>query len=1077
MKIISLSFSNLNSLKGEWHLDFTQPPFSENGLFAITGPTGAGKTTILDAICVALYHQTPRLGIITQNSNELMTRGTGECQSEVVFEVKGKTYRAFWAMKRARNKADANLQPAKAELVDVESQQIIASQIKQKNEKIEEITGLNFSRFTKSMLLSQGDFAAFLNANETDRAELLEELTGTEIYGLISQKVHERFSESKVELNQLQAKAQGIQRLTDEELTEISTEQLGIKQQLEQSRKKLSTLNEQYRWLEQLQTLQLTQKTTLHNYMQAQQNMSAHQEELKKLELSLPAQQLLYPFNLMTDAEKNLAQVDKTLSDTNAQMVEIIHQQQQKEELVTKAQINTQECETFHQQQEALINKKVLPLDLEIKNLITQEQNEIQKNKTLVHNFSQELVYLDASTHHLDTDKLRQQLNLDLNQAQQQQQQASERLESAQNLFSNQELQITASYPTLISQDVNGLESLKQELQQKQPQWLELDKEQELWLYEDQSIINDNKKLAQEQKEISELEENYKTLRERYSIQKKLTKSLDKLVSQEEQLVQFRASLTPDSACPLCGSLEHPYAKGYTIDLPQTIIEKEQEEEKLETIEQQGKKTATDLDAKKQFVTEFTHAINQRSLLQEQKKQDWQARSLHLQLQNTINERDAFSNNHAQFKTRMDRLNQDLQQLHNLNLDIQATQKEQIKSQTHYSACMEQKRLVNDIIETQEKLHTTQKQLKEKQTQRYQLFSDKSIEQARRETLTQYQNAQQLAQQQQKEQQDLNNHQIKLQTQANNLAHNQQTLTSDLKQYKSEWRQAVTASPFADLDAFLLALIPHEEITRLTQLREKLNSELQTTLALQEKNTQELTTHREHPQAKVWQQGSIDKNTNKINDIETEIETFTKRSGEIEQALRSDTENRSNQKHLYKMIENQQHDYDDLAYLHGLIGSQKGDKFRKFAQGLTLDNLLYLANKQLTRLQGRYSLIRKGDTLGLSIIDSWQDEQQRDTQTLSGGESFLVSLALALALSDLVSHKTSIDSLFLDEGFGTLDNNTLDIALDALDSLNASGKMIGVISHIDAMKERIPTQIKITKSAGLGTSSLYLLDS
>ena len=106
------------------------------------------------------------------------------------------------------------------------------------------------------------------------------------------------------------------------------------------------------------------------------------------------------------------------------------------------------------------------------------------------------------------------------------------------------------------------------------------------------------------------------------------------------------------------------------------------------------------------------------------------------------------------------------------------------------------------------------------------------------------------------------------------------------------------------------------------------------------------------------------------------------------------------------------------------------------------------------------------------MIDTWQADTQRDTKTLSGGESFLVSLALALALSDLVSHKTSIDSLFLDEGFGTLDSDTLEVALDALDNLNASGKMIGVISHIEAMKERIPVQIQVEKINGLGFSKL-----
>jgi len=134
---------------------------------------------------------------------------------------------------------------------------------------------------------------------------------------------------------------------------------------------------------------------------------------------------------------------------------------------------------------------------------------------------------------------------------------------------------------------------------------------------------------------------------------------------------------------------------------------------------------------------------------------------------------------------------------------------------------------------------------------------------------------------------------------------------------------------------------------------------------------------------------------------------------------------------------------------------------------------VYLANQQLVKLHGRYQLQRQEqDTLALEVIDTWQADVVRDTKTLSGGESFLVSLALALALSDLVSAKTSIDSLFLDEGFGTLDNDTLEIALDALDNLNASGKTIGVISHIETLKQRIAVQIEVKKMSGLGVSEL-----
>ena len=295
--------------------------------------------------------------------------------------------------------------------------------------------------------------------------------------------------------------------------------------------------------------------------------------------------------------------------------------------------------------------------------------------------------------------------------------------------------------------------------------------------------------------------------------------------------------------------------------------------------------------------------------------------------------------------------------------------------------------------------------------------------------------------------------------------------TARVHQSQTQFTTALAASRFNDREEFLAALLDDETSQRLTQLKQTLEQQLQQATALCEQATQQQQAHLAlRPQGSDTDGPTLQ---TQLHALAQRLRDNTTRQGEIRQQLRQDNESRQHQQALGQQIAEATQLADDWGYLNSLIGSSTGDRFRKFAQGLTLDNLVWLANQQLNRLHGRYLLQRKAsEALELEVVDTWQADAVRDTRTLSGGESFLVSLALALALSDLVSHKTRIDSLFLDEGFGTLDSETLDTALDALDALNASGKIIGVISHVEAMKERIPVQIKVKKINGLGYSRL-----
>ena len=164
MKILNVYFKNLNSLEGEWQIDFTDPVYISNGIFLITGATGAGKTTILDAICLALYGATPRLGKITKSSNEIMSRQTGECFAEVVFETLKGRFVCYFSQHRSRKKSGGELQPPKHEISDADTGKVLESKLKDVVSLVEKKTGMDFDRFTRSILLAQGGFAAFLHA-------------------------------------------------------------------------------------------------------------------------------------------------------------------------------------------------------------------------------------------------------------------------------------------------------------------------------------------------------------------------------------------------------------------------------------------------------------------------------------------------------------------------------------------------------------------------------------------------------------------------------------------------------------------------------------------------------------------------------------------------------------------------------------------------------------------------------------------------------------------------------------------------------------------------------------------------
>ncbi len=1215
MKILSLRFKNLNSLKGEWKIDFTRPPFIENGLFAITGPTGAGKTTILDAICLALYHQTPRLGAISISSNEIMSRGTSECLAEVEFEVKGKAYRAFWSMRRARGKPDGNLQQADTELAEMTSGTVIATQIRHKSEAVEKLTGLDFSRFTKSMMLSQGDFAAFLNANEGDRAELLEELTGTEIYGQISRRVHEHHAEAKQSLRELRAKADGFQLLSPEQKqklidaqNQLITKQNGLDEQLNHSQAHLN-------WWESLIGAQQKQQLAAGRTEQANRAIDDAQGELNKLARSEPAERLRLSWSLQNDSRTNLeklqAQIEEKRQTKLSQEKLLVEASQAFE----KVDLELQNAKQTLQTQEQLITDKVLPLDAQIASLndkqadkqleVTRLQNQLndraQQTKRLnamLDNLGQQSKTANAYLDNHERDAtLGEYLNSWALQLQQNEKDNLSLVDLNEEIESlSQQLNANSASKTALREQQNSCRSKVVEQQQlyaaKMEQWQLLSVTEEEVLTDKQNRINQQwpayhkaKSLQQNYLQLREeqrkgqadveaiktkvvsLSHSREAFLEQFRQHKQQFNDLTALISQEEQLQQYRQQLRQNEACPLCGATDHPRLAEQVVDIPETVQRKDEAEEKCNQIEQEGKRIRVELDATSRYHDELQVKMNSLNYQLSEVNESWQETVTELQPNLKLEDVSVLSamETHLHEQSRsvdaqlkalrettkacqqaresLDKAQRELEQIESeIKLLVQKEQstltslekaharKEQIVQniEANRVALLSQIREVgfeplakdlaawiaskrNDLSEFQKQSQTAQKlkqdmsiketeyhalqhqveettqQLRQLQQdadeltqqklslhqQRIELFGEDSVSETRRRLKEMLAQAEHNREHQYLRHKQIEQAHADIVASIKEMQNRHQEYQQKAEEHQRNWLEGFKQSPFLSESEFEYALLSEDERRRLAVLKSELEAEQQKASTLLDEANMQVMSLKQIEQAKSWEQTPKDEVSVKLQQLQSTKDELLSQKGQLEQQLQNDLKENQRLEELSQAMAVQELKYDDLTYLHSLIGSASGDKFRKFAQGLTLDNLVYLANQQLDRLHGRYLLKRRDEEgLALSVLDTWQGDVERDTKTLSGGESFLVSLALALALSDLVSHKTSIDSLFLDEGFGTLDAETLDIALDALDNLNASGKMIGVISHIEAMKERIPTQLKVSKSSGVGVSRL-----
>lgn len=1064
MKILELRFKNLNSLYGEWFIDFTHPDYLSNGIFALSGPTGAGKSTILDAICLALYGETPRLGRITQSSNDIMSRHVGECYAEVVFQSQSGTYRCHWDQRRARKSPQGKLQEQTHEIADADSGDVLESKKKLVLKVIEEKTGMDFERFTRSSLLAQGSFDTFLKANSEQKSKILEQITGTSIYSKISQQVYERQKHEKQTLELLAQKVADIHLLNENEEYEARQKQSSNQQRLSALKLAIEQNQEMLQWRKEIQTLEHKRLELQTEQQISHQERQDFQPEQARLERAIQAAAIESQYSYLSAlrAEQNKEQIalDNKKTEWPQISADLTVKQKaskaaQKATFITKEQFEKekplmQQARSLDQSMASLsktLDKSHAQLTEDIRKLKAYEKNQQTYQAQLEQIRQTSLAAKHYLEHHALDGKLASELPViktHINQLHQQQ----------------KEYQDAKQKQAIIQLDIDTMNQRSENASK--------------------ALITSKKNLSNQENALKKAQqalENIlagKLLRE-YVTEKDHLLSEQRYLDTIQSLSEHRTHLKDNEPCPLCGALDHPFAQN---QLPQ-ISDIEQQiqaiQEKIENIQQNESNVRAleiAMNDTKQIVRDYeVNMRHQKDLLSHTLVKESECLSLikkhHDAVQKTIetiqhqleplNINFSCEDNVTILSTLESKLMQwnkhRDQQLH-ADKEMSAIDLELSK----LDGTLKQQQ--NTIKQRNQEINDLQKLFLDEEKQRHALYG-KNNPDTEEKRLQQIINSAELAERQAKNLEE--NEHIKLrnlESQIQLLEKNLQTRKPELEESQNIFKQALQTNNFLQETDFLQAQIHVSEREILSKkaksLHEKhalITEQLKTCETdLIKKNQQTLT-----PKSLEDIIQEKEQLTNEYDALQNNITILNKQLLDNEQA-------KINQSKHSIALDKQRKELDKWHTMNTLIGSADGKKFRTFAQGLTFDTMVSHANKQLEKMTDRYHLQRsKKEPLELDVIDHYQAGDIRSIKNLSGGECFIVSLSLALGLSKMSSKNVRVDSLFLDEGFGTLDEESLETALNALSSLHEEDKLIGMISHVPALKNRISTHIQINR--------------
>lgn len=1128
MKLIKLEIQNLASLDriGGETINFEEGALGDSTIFSIVGPTGSGKSTILDAICLALYNRAPRYPrkksdrnqkievfgnlsseekcrLAPTDSRNILTRGKKEGYSKLTFLANnGTLYRAEWYVRMKTKKfEDPTLSLYK---IDVNNG-VPTEEVDDWN-RLPLIIGLDYEQFLRTVLIAQGSFANFLTAKENERYELLEKLIGCEeLYTNIAKEIKQKKDEAVKAYDLIAANftAQEKDLIPEEELCGVKERIDELEKLDKQVKEELQKITEALAWYTTLEKHQQNIVKFEQAFNEAKSQIDSFAEQAARLSLhdaTLPAVALLKDIKT---SETNIASLEKTLKELESDILNKEKEIKQEEDIELKLLIdNAQKASDELEIQKPHINK-ARQIKTELEALQT-TLNDKTKAKTEAENAK-----VKAEKAVADNRKNIEAAEAVLNKSKDSLIDLQQRTKEEEMLLSQKAEDATSSYEeenkkleccdaaklqnskTMAERNLNDLNSAIRIQAALKAKRTEHDKN-----VCQQKVLTDRNAVISEQLKNYRIEELNKEL-------EILLKSYTLMTSENWAL--HRGNLTEGEACPLCGATHHPYSDkeailpviddmNALIDGKRAQINAQQTEKQQLTKEQSRNKGLLDgisktIETLRSEILSLSDEWNEIACAHN----DWQEaedmlRSLKPEIEKKVKDSNADLEAYNEQVKLVDKLRKQMDAAEKTKLEYVKTASEKIQKA--------EKRVTeaNTLLETEKgKTENLKAQLSDKAA----VFSSAAEALVDAQHIVETKRLDLNKEIGDKDPDEFENSLNAAKSKADSLVKSKTGAISRLRELLNEVRGKESATKTqkekehdsinkrnAELSAWLADynkahtenILTEDSIAHLLYSTENWEHIRTIQKRLQDAFTSAETTLRNETCAM---------NEHQLKKPDIQKEELLTRKAELQNVSNQeliDAKARLQRHNLAKeqmgcMFAQKQEaeaakcEWEQIA---DAIGGD-GKTLRKIAQCYTLRFLIEHANVEIRKFNSRYELQQVKNSLGIRVVDHDRADDVRDTTSLSGGETFIVSLGLALGLSSLSSRNISFENLFIDEGFGTLDPDTLATVIDSLAMLQSSqGKKVGVISHTDTMSERITTQIRIIKDGNSGSSHIEI---